>query len=199
VLFRSPNGTGNVGVGLTNPVEKLHVAGDINVGSGYGFRINDGASAGYYLRGDGTRFIAAQIADSDVPTSIVRTSRNINTTSPLSGGGDLSVDRTLSIGGLSSLGAANQLVGVNSGAGAWEYKTLSGTSNRISVTHGAGTITLNAPQDIHTAATPTFGGLTIPWLKPASDAVNAVQLQTVGGVSVLDVDTSNQRIGIGTT
>lgn len=39
--------------------------------------------------------------------------------------------------------------------------SLTGTSNRITVTGGAGTVTLSAPQDIHTAATPTFGGVRI--------------------------------------
>jgi len=37
--------------------------------------------------------------------------------------------------------------------------TLTGTTNRVTVTNGAGTITLSGPQDIHTAATPTFAGL----------------------------------------
>lgn len=38
---------------------------------------------------------------------------------------------------------------------------LTGTANRITVTNGAGTITLNGPQDLHTAATPQFGALTL--------------------------------------
>lgn len=63
--------------------------------------------------------------------------------------------------GLTTLGTGNQLLGVNSGASAAEYKTLNGTSNQISVSHAAGSITLSTPQNIHTAATPTFGGLTL--------------------------------------
>lgn len=63
--------------------------------------------------------------------------------------------------GLSALGTANQLFGMNSGATAGEWKTISGTTNRVTVTHGAGTITLSGPQDIHTAATPTFSNLTL--------------------------------------
>ena len=39
--------------------------------------------------------------------------------------------------------------------------TISGTPNRITVTNGNGTITLNTPQDIHTEASPTFVGLTL--------------------------------------
>ncbi|MBL7716425.1 MAG: tail fiber domain-containing protein, partial [Bdellovibrionales bacterium] len=39
-----------------------------------------------------------------------------------------------------------------------------GTANRVTVTNGAGTITLSGPQDLHTGATPTFAGLTSPTL-----------------------------------
>lgn len=38
---------------------------------------------------------------------------------------------------------------------------LTGTANQISVTNGAGSITLATPQDIATTSTPTFGGLTL--------------------------------------
>lgn len=70
------------------------------------------------------------------------------------------VEFSATAGGI-SLGSANQVFGMNSGGTANEYKTISGTSNRITVTHGANSITLNAPQDIHTAATPTFSDLTL--------------------------------------
>lgn len=65
-------------------------------------------------------------------------------------------------------GTANQLMGANSGATATEYKTLSGTANRVTVTNGVGTITLSSPQDIATSSTPTFSGLTLS----AADLVN---------------------------
>lgn len=38
---------------------------------------------------------------------------------------------------------------------------LTGTSNQITVTTGAGSITLSLPQNIHTAATPQFAGMTL--------------------------------------
>jgi hypothetical protein len=41
---------------------------------------------------------------------------------------------------------------------------LTGTSNQITVTNGAGTITLSLPQNIHTGASPTFAGLTLTGL-----------------------------------
>jgi hypothetical protein len=45
---------------------------------------------------------------------------------------------------------------------------VTGTTNQISATSGTGSITLSLPQDIHTAATPTFGAL---FLADVSDPV----------------------------
>jgi len=77
---------------------------------------------------------------------------------------------------------------------------MTGTANRVTVADdGDGTVTLSAPQDIHTTATPTFGGLITPWLRPAADSTTAIQLRTSGGTAILTVDTTNSRIGIGNT
>lgn len=46
----------------------------------------------------------------------------------------------------------------------WAGRTITGTANQVSVSNGdgvAGNPTLSAPQDIHTAATPTFAALTL--------------------------------------
>jgi hypothetical protein len=67
-----------------------------------------------------------------------------------------------------ALGTSNQLLGMNNAGNANEYKTLSGTPNRITVTNTPGLITLTTPQDIHTGATPTFLGLFISSLTPNS-------------------------------
>jgi hypothetical protein len=50
--------------------------------------------------------------------------RQIQTTLPLTGGGDLSQDRTLSLIGLSGLGQPNQILSINSQATALEYKNI---------------------------------------------------------------------------
>jgi hypothetical protein len=40
-------------------------------------------------------------------------------------------------------------------------RTLTGTSNQITVSASTGAVTLSGPQDLHSAATPTFGALTL--------------------------------------
>ena len=67
-----------------------------------------------------------------------------------------------------TLGASNQLLGMNAAGTANEYKTLYGTANQIYVTNGIGSITLSTPQDIHNGASPTFFGLTLTGLTPNS-------------------------------
>jgi hypothetical protein len=62
--------------------------------------------------------------------------------------------------GLSALGTANQLLGMNAAASAIEYKTLSGTTNQITVTEAAGSITLSTPQNLDTSAHVTFNTVT---------------------------------------
>jgi hypothetical protein len=116
--------------------------------------------------------------------------RLINTTLPLSGGGDLSADRTITVGGLSSLGTANFLLGVNSGATGWEYKQLLGTTNQLSVSHTTGSVALSTPQDIHTGATPQFARMGL------GVAADATYLLNLGGALVHGTTTG---VGIGTT
>lgn len=62
---------------------------------------------------------------------------------------------------ITSFGTANQVLGVNSGATAYEWKSITGTSNQVTVTHSAGGVGLSLPQNVHTAATPSFAGLTL--------------------------------------
>lgn len=65
------------------------------------------------------------------------------------------------------LGTGNQLLGMNSAGTAQEYKTLTGTSNQVTVTHGTNSITLALPQDIATGSSPTFVGATFSGLAAA--------------------------------
>jgi len=63
---------------------------------------------------------------------------------------------------LTSLGAAtNGQIPIGSTGTTPVLATLTGTVNQITVTSGAGSITLSGPQDIHAGADPTFIGLNI--------------------------------------
>ena len=46
-------------------------------------------------------------------------------------------------------------------SGALALATLTGTANQVTVTNGANAITLSAPQNLHSGASPTFTGLTL--------------------------------------
>jgi hypothetical protein len=48
---------------------------------------------------------------------------------------------------------------IGNSSGAWAVASLTGTSNRITVTNGSGSITLSTPQDIGTGSNPQFGSL----------------------------------------
>lgn len=93
--------------------------------------------------------------------------------------------------GLSALGTANQLLGVNAGATATEYKSLTGTSNQITVTHGVGSVVLAAPQNIHTAASPTFAALTTT--NSGSTSITAQESSGTGGVAQLTGTSGDAR------
>lgn len=54
-----------------------------------------------------------------------------------------------------------QLLIGNTSTNAFEVKTLTGTSNRVTVTNGAGSITLSGPQDIGTSSSPSFAQLNV--------------------------------------
>lgn len=106
--------------------------------------------------------------------TIVNTTRSIATTSPLSGGGDFSSDRTHSLAGLSNLGTANYVVGTNAGATGWEYKNVTGTAP-IVVTPGVGTIVVSSTAASAAAAGHvTTGAQTLAGVKTFNDNVQCV-------------------------
>ena len=61
---------------------------------------------------------------------------------------------------------------------------LTGTANQVTVTNGAGSITLSAPQDIHTGASPTFAGATI-------GALDGIIIGTAGVLSAITDNSAN--------
>lgn len=75
-----------------------------------------------------------------------------------------SINRWVIASGSSTLnvfGSSNQMLGINNAGTAYEWKTFLGTTNQVTITDGVGTKTWSLPQDIHTAATPTFSDLTL--------------------------------------
>ena len=121
--------------------------------------------------------------DADIPATVVRTSLTLTAGAGLTGGGDLSANRTFDVGAGTGITVnANDValtipVAVTSGGtGQTTYTngqllignttgntltktTLTGTTNQITVTNGTGSITLSTPQDIATTSSPTFSGL----------------------------------------
>ncbi len=91
---------------------------------------------------------------------------------------------TISLGGLSNLGSSNQILGVSSSATSLEYKTISGTTNQVSVTSTAGSVTFSTPQNIHTSAFPIFSGLTLSGMNTAGVVMNSASGVLTGGNSV---------------
>lgn len=73
-------------------------------------------------------------------------------------------------------------------ASASKFVTLQGTANQVTVTHNTSDTTLSLPQNIHTAATPTFAGLTLTGALGGTTAnlsgqVNVGSLVSAGAVS----------------
>lgn len=81
---------------------------------------------------------------------------------------------------LASLGAAtNGQLPIGSTSAAPVLATLTGTANQITVTNGAGSITLATPQSIATGSSPTFANLTL---------TTALNIQALTNQIVLDSD-----------
>ena len=62
--------------------------------------------------------------------------------------------------GLSSSGGSGFLL-IGNSSNTFTAATLTGTTNRVTVTNGSGSITISAPQDIATTSNPQFGSLGI--------------------------------------
>lgn len=80
----------------------------------------------------------------------------------------------------------NQLLGLDSAGTSLEYKTVSGTTNQVTVTHGVNSIGLSLPQNIHTNAEPTFDRLTL-----AEPSVGFGNHLTISGTAASRIGMSN--------
>ena len=96
--------------------------------------------------------------------------------------------------GVDGSAAANGQLLIGNGSG-YTLGNITGTANQVTVTNGAGTITLGLPQDIATTSTPTFGGLTLNGALAGTTANFSGRLDAatlfIGGVEVLPVTKAN--------
>lgn len=76
--------------------------------------------------GSGLAFVGTVL----VSTGSGGTVTSISTTTPITGG-IITTTGTIGIGGLSTIGSANQLVGVNNAGTTWEYKTISTSGTAV--------------------------------------------------------------------
>lgn len=147
------------------------------IGTSYVLRLPTSQSTGTQaLINDGAGNLYWQTLTNGTVTSV-------GATSPLSSTGGPTP--AISLAGLTGLGTANQILGMNSGATGYEYKTVNGTANQITVANVANSITLSTPQNIHTAATPTFAGMTLSGMITAGFVKNSAAGVLSGGNSVV--------------
>jgi prefoldin subunit 5 len=101
--------------------------------------------------------------------------------------------------GLSSLGSANQIIGVDSTTSSLEYKTIQGTANQINVTHSTGAITLSTPQNIAPTSKPSFLALRLSVNKQTLTGDKTLVAGIDPMYQILDPGTANRTIYLDTT
>lgn len=134
------------------------------------------------------------------PNGSVRYCINCAQTNPCTSGVGAAVATKVS--GVWNCAGTNATAGVN---------TITGTANQVIVNVPSGNITLSLPQSIATTSTPRFSGIGIGAasaatginligpIKPNANSATAIQFTAADGTTVvMDVDTSNSRVGIGT-
>jgi hypothetical protein len=191
--------TGNVGIANTSPSEKLDVTGNIRF-SGALMPNNSAGTSGYVLRSNGggtapswINFALSSLSDATITSpvngqllqfngtswvnitpSYISTTRMINTTAPLSGGGDLSADRTLSI---TTNGISNSLIRQSAG--------LSVIGNSTNATANVADITAGSDGQVLRRSGTTLGFGTIATLGIANSAVTYTKIQNVSATNRL--------------
>lgn len=164
-----------------------------------------GATAGHVLRASSATAAAfAAIQDADLPSTIVRTSRTLTAGAGLTGGGDLSADRTFNVGAGTLITVAADTVGLSVGSAQYQMITtgaspftpaytamstlagagLSFSAGVLAVGAGAG-ITVNADD----VALTTPGTLTASTSN--SSTGNHTHTVTTGAATTLSVSTAN--------
>jgi trimeric autotransporter adhesin len=172
----SPSGStltsGNIWVGnASNVAASVALTGDAGLSNAGALTLNnDSVNSAKILDG------AIVNADISSTASIAR--------GKLGNGSASSVLTNNSSGLLTDIPLTNGQILVGSSIGAPLAATISGTTNRVTVTNGSNSITLSGPQDIHTAASPTFAGLTLTGMSTTGFVKNNAAGVLSGGNSV---------------
>lgn len=121
-------------------------------------------------------------ADVDASAAITRSKLASGTASHVlinNGSGVMSSEAQLATSrggtGLSTIGSANDILGVNGAGTGLEYKALTGTTNQITVSDNPNEVVFSLPQDIDQTATPSFGEITTPGIQADSSAGFVIQ------------------------
>jgi len=89
---------------------------------------------------DASKITTGVLGDARIPTTIVRTSRNVNSSNGITGGGNLSSDLNLSLTGLplAILNLASNGLIVRTGTSSAVSRSITGFANQINVSNGDG-------------------------------------------------------------
>ena len=103
----------------------------------------------------------------------------------------------------SAAGTASQVL-ISGGTGSPTWSNIaslltSGTNISISGTTNATIATVNNPTFSTSVSTPILTSSGAIAIKPGANSTTAIQLQNAAGTSILNVDTTNARVGIGST
>lgn len=169
---------------------------------------------------NGTAIVDAYIASAATWNAKVGTARTINTTAPITGGGDLSADRTLAMAAATasvpgyltaedwSTFNSKGVGTVTSVSGTAPVVSSGGTTPAVSMAEATTSVpgyltaadwtTFNAKAP---TASPTFTGtVALPILRPAADSTTALKITKADGTTaIVTVDSTNGFVGIGMT
>jgi hypothetical protein len=174
---------GKLGVGTDAPDTKLHVVG----ASGNTLKIVDGNQAnGKVLTSDANGVASWAVIPSQFPTQTGNSGKVLSTDGTnvqwVTGGSESTT--------VSNVGSGTGTIYKDMTSAQINLKSIAGTTNQINIANNASDITLSLPQNIHSAATPTFGGLTLSNLSTAGFVKNnASGVLSTGAIGAADLGT----------
>jgi hypothetical protein len=198
--------TGNIGIGTTNPSEKLHILGNALI-SGTGTFNTSPLTVGNLVLSDTGLTASRTFTFPDVSDTLVSLSATQTLTNKTLGAGSVWNGNVISTSyggtGLSSIGTANQILGVNNTATGLEYKDISslltagtgisitGTTNATISNTGILSLTAGSGISISSGQNPTITNTGVISLNSATGTLtlqgttNQINVSTVGSTITL--------------